>query len=648
MKRILPFAALALAMPLQAITTQETLTALAQYGQTAVAADVKARIERCPALACLPAKSEGFIAITGISKMLSDLPAVIPPLLSVRDVAVSIEESSAEQLEQAMVIMNYMMQARKDKDTLSKVIDSWKMAAKPEIGQIIADSYESSSTEIKHAAAAALSKLDNITIPAIYCAITAEPGKEEEFARFYEELADRIKYADENGSPSESGGWIDAKRTLPLSLPGIDDVKVTKTIHTLLRKVDNAIIYVVCEKPENVSLPTNVADTLAASDKVSKADEHLSSLIATAWGSPALSNLYLRLSYDYGATHVVLKQIEKIFRDLSQNATPDQETYKTAADSVARISAKLHPTLPETKKPVTLQVWKGSPKDYCFSLSMDAMTLQYEPGTLKHTSRLQDPNTIIYLETTASTSGVPSSIDTSADTYFNISKGITCTLIEELQDDMSGKLQVAELFKPDVQAVGSALETVLSGLEAPASFIVSNSSADATNIPASMLIPGVAITAAVKDRSALAKGWDQLIAAANAISQKANGPADLAPMLPIVPRTLSGAVTNYVLALPFLPVKVEPQVAVSDKQFMISTSNSLTEQLVEEEAGAGVPFCGTVASFRVAPLAEFFRSRNVGGPTQAFEALDKHVEGFYYTFTVKDGSFFVNGQVETK
>ena len=637
MKKLIPLAALALTYaPLQAASPQETLTALVQHGQIVAPADIQARAAAMPALAYLPADSECVIELADINLIFQSCVRVFGGTHCVRDAALSLSKGSLETLGHLFTIAeNSSRQNNKLRDYYAK----WDAMAKPELGEIITQSYVAAQEENAAKVRQAMKSLESGTVAPLYLAITAEPGKEDEFAGFCDGL---IAFLSGEDITTGEDGWMDVKFPLPLCSHLSDDAG-EKVLHLRVYKGEKALIVVLCEKPESVALPASVEESLAASTKLQRADAHLGSLVASVWLSPEGADTLLRVANERSSSfNRFVETFGHTLGALAAADTPDKETYASAVSELKNIAALFSPDSVKYDTPVSLLVWKEGDKNFAYSFTTSAMGAQYEAGTLRHTAEMANDDTILYIETTPVTSTMQKSVDFSADGCISIAKAVSCTLKENMQDQVSAQLQMYDLFRSELQQTGSALFSLLSGLEAPVAYIMTDSSAAAgPGFP----VPGIALSASVKDRAVLSEGWEQLKASIDAAGMKLAGMPNMSAMLPIVPRSISGA-SNYTMLIPFLPCKLEPQVTVNDKDFIFSTSSTLNDRLVAEKSAAGIPFSGTVLSLHISPLVNLLQS--APPYDKNLKALSDVVEAIHSVQTIENGVMITTGLIELK
>ena len=633
----MPLGALALAAaPLQAASPQESFAQLAQPAQALVAKQYTYSAAT-PALSLLPQQTEGMVVIPRVGEHLSRLMKnscrSSEKVQCLDSAALSLSPGSAETLRTLLTLAMHAQLV----DRLEYMGELWLSAAKPEYEAAIKGSFDASLTQC---AARLKQAVRGLHIPPIYAALTAASGKDAEFEAFYQEMTGKMAAdaaspkAQRCGlKPAEVEGYTGLempraallRRLLMPELRQEPDVAAALnegSIYLLTKKQGNAILLVLCSDPAEISLPASAAESLSNASALQMPAASLPELpgadpLGVAWLAPAVIQAYA-LAGQQNDMVVLADTVASTFDKLAAEDAANAPAYAEASAGVKRLTSTIFPQVPEAKVPATLTAWQTGDEVH-LQFDYDAMGLHYEPGELRTASLSDAAETILYAESTAVSSPYVPKTEGCVDSCTAIARGLTLTTVEGVQDEIAPRLMMVEAFAPELAALGEAASTVMSGLTAPCSLVLSHEpSTPNPMLPPDMtpksLLPAIAFASGVKDRAALGEGWQKLVAAVQQGTDKLGGPQNIVSMLPVVPRVLGGSAVNYVLALPLLP-GVEPQLTVSDKNFVLSTHTGLNNKMLALESSPAVPFCGFAARVNFAPLAQLMLEREANSPT---------------------------------
>ena len=632
---LLPFAALASAAPLQAAAPDEIFTRLAAQPAQAAPIVEGQRAAVLPALSYLPADTEAVAAMAQVDRHLA--PAVADAqmrgmLRAVGSAAISCGPGSIKALSD-FVRINQLLAGCK---LLNKMEQNWRpLLHQGAAQQVIPEIMKNRSTQAMDEVANALS---SFRLPTIYCAFTPAPGKESELNAAYQELLAMLREQTQtNDSPwkaEEWQGFSGIQGTLSALLGhmlavgyGVDS-RVTRTmagrnVHVLVKMQGTACLLVVCENPAELTLPTDADHSLLTTPALNGADAHLSELIASVWMSAGFAPSNLNLYEGKGL--FLLETLKEIFDKMATADVANSGVYQAAAAGAEKYIASMRPYRPKATRPYAVQVWQQG-EDVAVELTSDAQGSHYEPGKLTRTRVAAAEDTMLYMELTGLSVPARPSLEGMGDAAYALSKGVTFCLAEEVQDSVGPHMMLAETFRPDLEAVGQALQTVGSGLAAPWAFVVS-----APSTP-SFMVPSIAFSAGVKNRAALSEGWSKLLTALQKAGDKV-GMGQLVSFLPILPQSLGGSTMNYTLFLPLLSA-LQPQVTVSDAEFVASTSTKLNQQLRNSGSVDGTPFCGAVGAVRFNAISSYVNQLQGGSKASLPQ---NPVQAIYYTATEANG-----------
>lgn len=648
MSKLVPLSVLAFAAaPLQAAPAQDVFTQLAQPLQV-VPANVEARAAAMPALALLPQKTDGVLVIPHFGERLQALAKCSPAVYSIGCLAVSAGEGSADTLRAFFSVIMHAQTV----DMVDTLKDIWTSSAKPEYAELISnvlnDDMESRAAKFK-------GYLAKAPIAPIYVSLSAAPGREADFETAYQAILSNIEKKKESEDGAKAVDWqgfkgveLPRKSVLkPLIMPELrNDSEMSQflekgSVYLLVKKQDNNILLIVCSDMSAISLPTSPASSLLASPALNSVDAHLNGqdLVGTMWLAPAIQQHYIELSRSESYASLA-DLIATVFDKLATADAANASAFKSASAGVRNLTNVCFPSLPNVQVPFSLTAWMSG-NDVCIQNTYDAMGLKYEQGELRTVSFADAPETVLYAESTAFEAKFTGRLNGDlSTTCLDVAKGFTLTTEEDVQDQISQKLQLAAMFNPDLIALGDAVNTVFSGLTAPCSLVITEAPAGpAVTQPSGSDVkpmPGIALYAGVKDRSALAAGWLKIAGVAQQVSDKLGGPQNIISMLPVMPRALNGSAVNYALMLPIPSLKLEPQLTVSDKSFVLSTNTVLGDKVLSLVESSAVPFRGFAAKLKFSTLAHVVQALTQE-PTPLNE-VQKRVSGITVVSTDYDGA----------
>lgn len=588
----LSLAATAFAVPAQATAPQEIFTQLIAPAPSATLVP-EARAKALPVLAYLPASTELVLAMKMPSILMQKESNA--EVRSIATIGLSAGPGSMAALRELVSLVGSVERAQS-----LNLLDTWAETAKDEVAETIFKVYGEVQSQSNQAAMQAMQKLH---IAPVYVVLTAKPGMEGEFDKLYRSLSEVLVSGAGEDSRKQAAEWqgftgmcfnqdevlregikklftdADTARAIQESLKG-------RKLYVLAKKQGDAILLAVCENTAELAWPASPEQSMLHSPLLNGADAHVDTLAATAWVSPELFSIYSLPVM----RNAVLDATQRVFEVLSEQGGTDAEAFSRAAKGLALFNRIATPNIPEAKHPATLQVWKQQ-GDICIELAGDAMGGTYDPGDLQQIAQAEDSANVFYFECTPVNSPNCPKCDGIIDATYDVMSGVTLTLQEQQQDEMSSTLQMAALFRPDVLAVGAALGKMTAALSAPCSLVVSKGA---------MNTPSVALSCNVKSRADLILGWAQLMKAVETFGNKM-GVQNVPAMLPIVPNPIDSSVMSYQLVLPIAP-GVIPQALVSDNRLVLSTASDLGISC--SKATQTMPFSGYVMSLQTQPIID--------------------------------------------
>ncbi len=450
-----------------------------------------------------------------------------------------------------------------------------------------------------------------------YVVVTCKPGSENVLEGAYkhavERLAEEASLPDDPLDKVEVNGFTGVRLDLAKALKdeeGEVNAALRETLdgrglYVMLRLQGNALVGVLCENPEEISLAATPADSLQASDAVAEAapalEKNLLALLRVSPELQAVSNA----STSAKTAQELASAISGIFDQLAEKDAAHQPAYAKASAGVKALAAQYAALLPDISQPATLQIWSDENLHAVFTC--DAMGVSYKTAPLKHAALADAPDTCLYVESTPLDLGATQlpSCKVALSAALDVAKGMAETFDGPGREGALFSLQGVERFLPELNSLASATGTIASGLDGSWTVLMDSVPGPLPfggDAKATVNIPRLSIAAGVADRSKLGDGWNALVKTAGQVIGKLGGDPACVGMLPIVPAN-AGAATTYKVALPFFTPDFVPSLAVSDSTLAIGTSDKLNAQLATTATGSAT-FAGTVCTIRFEPLAK--------------------------------------------
>lgn len=670
--------ALALAAaPVSAASPQDCFVQLASpISQTALP-----RSEANLPLTLLPAQTEGGIFIPGLGeKMLQMSQGVAPEdvklIESVGSAAVSAGPGTVQMLQDVfMIIMNVQTV-----EQLASLEDRWLDVVKPDYSLTIKETLEA---EIKRRSESVQKLIRELKLAPIYAAVSAAPGHEEDFDRLYDLVVQQITDSATDPTSAQKGikltkgdnrlvveipraaimsdilsqGECGAPGVGALSKYGVEALS-EGSLYLLVQKQGKSVYLLLCSAPDELVTSAGPTESLIDSPMLHVPDAALplQQLLGTVWVAPEFSVMQSSVCSE-SSIAALSGAVSLVFDKLASTDSANARAFSSASAGLKKLITVIFPQPKGANIPSKLAVWQGQ-DEIRVILTGDALGYTYQPASLRAASLAAAPETALYVESTPITTPNLPNYDGSLNTVLSVAKELTLTTDEQVQDAIAPSLQQAEGYVTDLLALGDAVQTVFSGLEAPCSLLLScEQMSPSPTLPVHMegqVMPAIALSSGVKNRAVLSDGWQKLVAAVQQGSVKMGAQPNLISMLPIMPRPLAGSAVSYMLVLPLFP-GFEPQLTVSDKSFVLGTSSSLNNKMLTLESSSGIPFCGAAARVNFAPLAQALREINslssYGQHSKCKSPLDlvsETVSDITGVIVVHDGTMVSQWSIHTK
>lgn len=644
-----PLAVGALITPLQAASTPQEIFAHLAAPEPQAALSPEKRAAVLPALAYVPAEADLVIATAapGVASLeLMRLLGENPPddlargLSSIHDAALVAGAGSAAALERGLPLFTQASQL----ETMQKCADYWCEHANPAYVATIRTAFQQ---QIKQGHIGLLADFEQFHLAPIYYAVTAEPGREADFTAMHQQLVkclrdaaeqdSEIQYEEGSGFSGIRMNWLHAYKWLMKKAPQDTEIAqalAQRELHFITCIRGGIALMILCERPGEVTLPINASYSMLNSPKLSGADAHIDSLLATAWVSTAF-NRTMRACMQRNRFPMAQAVVNALQGIGAQDAA-NQQAYNAAAQDIAWLVWQ--PSyFNELRTPLTMQVWQQGQQVFVQTVS-DAQGMTFEPTKLRLTSQADAPETAFYMESGAfAAPDMPNYTSYWNQTWSSLlgaGKGIALSLREKDRDALSSYIRYIDLFMPEVQALGTAVHTISSGLAAPFSLIAAHDAA------AQDTKGGWAFCSAVKNRLALSEGWEQTLNAVGQAAGKMGIPPIVVRALPVSSHTLSDSSASHALLIPFAKGHDLPQVAVSDTYFVLGSSAALNARLLQAATGE-VPFQGAVNAIHFPRLAALMKDmptccEHQQKLTTMIQRIAERVQSLYSVSTITD------------
>ncbi len=499
---------------------------------------------------------------------------------------------------------------------------SWMQRANDTTADIIRDEALSLLDDWENEA---IALLPEVRIHPVYMVTSYKQGKEELRSREYqsqlmalhalcaaESNIERVEHV-----PGFAGircSWPATDESSDKFNRAVDSELAGRFVYILLREEGNAIVTVVCEEPSEIQLAATPAESVLATELLAEADAQLDR------GMIALGRTEGEfLSMSGMVTTEILRKLgttaAHVFAALGRSDERNSEAYSRAATACEGIVTRLSPLLRPDEKPSTLKIWHD--EDLHLQLSIDAQGAAFTPAPLRHMDRMHDGNTILYAAMSPISGGatLPSPRELMEATLA-IAPAFAHSLSPRHRARLEKDMRDLGPYLPALGGIADALHAISIGLDGNAALIVDAvpSTVPGIFVPEgesssrrlTALLPRLALSIGVDDRSKLSEGWDGLLASCAAIGAQWGYDPNALGMLPIVP-TEQGEGTTYTLSLPIFTPECVPTLSVSGNSLIAGSSRSLNNSLMSSATGGAV-FEGAFFIVRFRPLAASLNS----------------------------------------
>ena len=382
-------------------------------------ASVPARADAFPSLARIPADVEAVASTNSQAEKLapllnrslaslmspaadSDEPASGPfntPDVAgiVESFAIGLGKGSAQAYSAYLPIYSYVV-SRRDGASMAQ---SWAEGASAEAADVI-----NSFQFVAHQADAnnALPVLRRTSLPPVY-AVSSSSRK---LSGIMASCVEAVSHSSaEAVTINGFRGWKYSIASL-LPEPEANDTlgKIIKNtlsnryIYQLYKVVGTSLVMVICEKPEEIRLPSGTSASVLGGNKLAFGDYTLRQTpLCIAYASPEMTATLS--AYCNRNTNLLSTYVATVLRKLAAGNAEQSSLYSSAVRGVQVLARNICSYFPEkTDKPLTLCVWQTISGATHARMNVDACGASYEEANLSLAAMGRGKNTLFYTETT--------------------------------------------------------------------------------------------------------------------------------------------------------------------------------------------------------------------------------------------------------
>lgn len=445
--------------------------------------------------------------------------------------------------------------------------------------------------------------METLHVAPVYVVLTAQPGREELFARKGGEIIRKLTRVDSDGEEVEQVGdfrgvsvplvnifekllaqeWSDEQREKSLR-EGLAHKKVY-----VLSKQEPGVLYIcVCQDPKEMCWPADETGSLAHAVELADMDAHARSMELFAWFSKEL--MTVGGEYNVGYRTPVFTLVQNIFDEYAKRDEANSSVYQAASRGVQSI-ARFLKSVPSYKDALSLQIWKEG-WGYRMDLFFAPMGSVSVDGGLPHFSLAEDPQTSLYIESTGWTTPFKYDWTGMTDALLDITAGVVLTLNEEQKDTCAMFVSMAQMLRPEFSALEVQSRQLIDSLGGAVSLVIMEEKSSA----AETQIHG-ALSCSVADKAALDNAWQGTMDTLKKMAAKLGQDPALLEQLPLIREELPDGANAFTLAIPLYSGRVRPHLVVAEKQLILADVPESARRL--QAAGGGMPFSGSVVVARL-------------------------------------------------
>lgn len=590
--------------PAQSVVTEPAVPAPA-FAASEVA-------EQLPALAMLPQQTEGFISLGHPSALAQQCGAgeeMVQGTADVEGVALGFSAGSAEALRRALPLLN-LLQTEEAEESPAAL---WAAAAHELPARIIRLQDAQHTQENIDMALAALEQWH---LPPVYAVVSVRPESAAQLPEWQRRLVEELS-ADAHAEPLSAGDWKGVRlHVSPEEIEPAEQFSLLQKVRLTeaLKRFSLCVMCTVREHALVVAVCTDPAEAQPAVSPVSSvlSSEHsafLSSrprLFAAGYVCPALQALQREAQLQ--SMRSLFGFATGVFKTLAVEDAPALDVYQGAVNALACLQEQAERLCPEQKRAGTMLAWTEgdtlcmeSESDACGSRFLPTEGVALPESDSRFFTLVSDPmerrNRVEFA------SVLQACVD--------LTEGVAETLSNENRETLQSVLMQYRLFQSEQEAFGAAFESWDRGLNGRVAVVADGQG----EVPASLIggspahmvpIPRVAVCAGMRHRAEVAAAWDKALAAAGASLRKMGADESVLRELPLT-SAQEGNVSLHSLSLPMCCPAFSPSVALSERQWVLSSSAVLGAQLAAAPVQVPAVVGGASFCFRPQPLAELLQ-----------------------------------------
>lgn len=386
-------------------------------------ASVPARADAFPSLARIPADVEAVASTNSQAEKLAPLlnrslvslmspasdseesasgPFNTPEVAGiVESFAIGLGKGSAQAYSAYLPIYSYVV-SRRDGASMAQ---SWAEGASAEAADVI-----NSFQFVAHQADAnnAMPALRRTTLPPVYAVVTVKSSSSRKLSGIMTSCVEAVAHSSaEAVTINGFRGW---KYSIASLLPEpeakdtlgkiIKNTLSSRYIYQLYKVVGTSLVMVICEKPEEIRLPSGTSASVLGGNKLAFGDYTLRQTpLCIAYASPEMTATLS--AYCNRNTNLLSTYVATVLRKLAAGNAEQSSLYSSAVRAVQVLARNICSYFPEkTDKPLTLCVWQTISGATHARMNVDACGASYEEANLSLAAMGRGKNTLFYTETT--------------------------------------------------------------------------------------------------------------------------------------------------------------------------------------------------------------------------------------------------------
>lgn len=448
----------------------------------------------------------------------------------------------------------------------------------------------------------------SLHVPTLYIVVCPEAGHETEFWKTVDDMFRGIQLAMEEQDAQQERDKHDAEWVRVNDFVGVrfklgsgrllSDVRWKfkrseilspvaamwdkRDVYVLAARRGDAVLYAVCENPDELAWPTSRDEAWDAHDTLAKMHYKGDSTLVSLWLDAEMSRALQQAlrAWQSSGRHVLGEYAGLLATLDPANAA----LYAKAEASLSMLLCMQSSGDEPAGSPVSLNVWSKDGRTLAELQHQYRMPARSEKTSAVHARMLQDENTIFYF--TASDAGAFAGCGVCGPTEV-VESGLDVLSayrhLSERPEEVDMAIRSVGDFLPLLRQFEGGVAQALGALAGPVNVVVQRMADKPASLSAASASVAMGLSAGVAKREDLADGWKNMVAAAHttALSLGQDRLAAFIDTLPIIPRDLGHGRMRYLIG-PSMILGLEPQVMVSDERWVLGSNSLLSETLLEE------------------------------------------------------------------